>query len=189
VTDIFTEPTGFWSVRFESLLAICIGGIATVFGAYWGARKAGERSVEAVRVQIDHSDNERRENTKVREDKYQIFLSSHLNIIYNNVNSIVYFSEMILKPSNNYNVDPVQEIEKSILRIKEVIQRLLDIDPSYISKENYVLIGNVNSKIFRIENSVRGYLASVDDEANSHLKQAISYEENLKKYTTEHASN
>ncbi|MFC7060788.1 hypothetical protein [Halobacillus seohaensis] len=58
---VYESYTSFFTiVSFEALLTIFAGGAATLGGAYIGAKKAGEKSVEAVNKQIEYDNKLRK---------------------------------------------------------------------------------------------------------------------------------
>ncbi|MBS4221724.1 hypothetical protein [Lederbergia citrea] len=159
-------------------------GFATFGGAALGAMLAGKYTLSSVKEQIDYDTKKEIEKETISQQKYDIFLSIHLNLIRNEANRIAFMKTLLLS-HNPYNVKPLEEIEDVLLKLKETTRLLFSIDPKYISVENYKLLGKINDKIYEIENSYKGFLATEEDEALLHIEMVESQAKNLLKIIEE----
>lgn len=148
----------------EVELSTVIQVLGSLFGITVGSFLTGRHAFHTYKKQVEQQKKEKQNENDTKQEKYNIFLSIHLNIILNDAKSIRFFMRQQLT-QNIYNVDPIKEINKSLSNIKQVINQLFNIDPSYISKDNYILLGKIYNKTYDIENSFNGYLATEEEES------------------------
>lgn len=139
--------------------------VATFGGAAIGALLAGKYTLKSVKEQIDYDSKKVSKKEDLNQQKYNLLLSSHLNIIRNNANNIIFMKDLYLNSSHSYNINPLHELETSIAKIKDIVQILLNIDFEYISVDNYKLLGIINDKIYEIENAYKGFQATEEEES------------------------
>ncbi|MBD1223275.1 hypothetical protein [Virgibacillus halodenitrificans] len=167
-----------WVLYDEITLNTVILVLGSLFGIAMGSFLTGRHAFNTFKNQVVLKELDEQRQIEIKQEKYNIYLSIHLNIILNNVRSIEYFMNLEIG-HNNYNVNPTEEIKKSINEIKEVIKQLFQIDPSYISKDNYRLLGKIYSIKSDIENSFNGYLATEEEESIMLSKNVIKKSQNL----------
>ncbi|MCT1577963.1 hypothetical protein M3E13_16645 [Oceanobacillus kimchii] len=177
--EVYKNYNNFFDyVSLEALLIIVIGGLATLFGAYLGARVAGQKSVEAVLKQIEYSEKEKQRSEEIRQKKYDIYLEVHLNEILKQSKRVSFFMRLMVT-HNEYNVDPEEEVERIISDLNSLMKQLYNIDPSYISLDKYKLLGKIKGYIKDIELYYKAFLATFEDEASNSQSNLIETVNNL----------
>ncbi|AKG05535.1 hypothetical protein AAV35_012765 [Salimicrobium jeotgali] len=185
--EIIKQHNDFFDyVSIEAILTITLGGLATLGGAYLGARKAGESSLKAVEKQISHAREEKESEAELKRTKYEVFLKSQLRVMNHKLKSIDFL--MGLHESHNiYNVEPLEETKKDLTKIEEILSNMQNWDPDCVSIENFKLIGELRDEIHDIESSYEAVLATEEEEHEGSVTKVRAKSQKLaKKITQKH---
>lgn len=177
--EIIQKYNSFYDfISVEAIATIFIGGLATLGGAYLGAKKAGEKSVESVQEQISYAEREKVFEDELKRQKYEVFLKSQLSIMKHKLKSIDFL--MGLHENHNiYNIEPLEETRKDLTKLEEILSNIYNWNPDYISVENFKFIGEISNEIHDIEHSYEGVLATEEEEHEQSVSRVKSQSSEL----------
>ena len=154
----------FTGLDYKWFFGLIIPGVATLFGAYWGANKAGQKSVEAVKQQIIY-DREKSEKYRVeRYLKLVPILRRQIDSLFNYFRQLEFLIRENETGLNVYEIDFSEEITNEfgkILIVKDAIEKF-DID--YISIEINENLQRVLFIITELDTYLDTYLKQIDED-------------------------
>ncbi|BCB04784.1 hypothetical protein [Bacillus sp. KH172YL63] len=142
----------FQLINYQWLIGLFIPGVFTILGAYWGAKVAGEKSVQAVKQQIQYDRNKSEEIRKDKSAKSMPIISRYIDCLFNYFRQL----EFLIKESQTgldvYNIDFDKEIKdefEEVLKLKESLEtidiELLTVDSNKLIQETLFIITEVDT--------------------------------------------
>ncbi|MBX0358938.1 hypothetical protein [Halobacillus sp. Nhm2S1] len=157
--------------------------IGSMFGVLIGSFLAGRYAINSVKEQVNYDKEKVKQQEEISERKYDLFLKGHINIIKKCTRSIEFYIKEHETGLNVYEVDFIEKIEITINEMKNIFDRVYNIDPIHISFKQYKFLGEMYEMLHEIESSLEAYQSVTDeDDVRINAEKIYSRAKKLNEY-------
>jgi hypothetical protein len=173
----------FLTLDYHWIIGLFIPGIFTIFGAYWGAKVAGGKSVQAVKQQIQYDRDKNEMYRRERFAKSIPILSRHIDCLMNYFRHLEFLIKENETGLNVYEIDFDKEIKEEFEKILFSKKSIEAIDIDLLSVKSNDLIQKTLFIITEIDTYLDTYLKDIDsDNKASRVNTIIDKIEMLSKF-------